>query len=335
MKHLYGIISAENSDQGLRLAPPVYGVREGSLTAVVSDTDITDYRTLPQEELRQHLRQHQEIIESILPHATILPMQFGSLLETDAQIRAMLSSHHQTRLDKTWRDLEGFIQMELVLLWEANTAVEQLSQELNIPQIQAEMATQSPDEQRRTQMEVGRMIQVGLARKQNELEQLVRDELEGIAQNIIKNSHMDEGMAVNLAVLLRQADSPAFEAALRRLDEKTGGAYLIRAVGPLPPHSFVQVTVKLPQLHHIEHARELLGLGQTSTLADIKKAYQNHAYYTQPDRNSGLGTVIKMTELAQCYKLLRELALNQGGETCRLDEAAVAETIILTIQKPE
>lgn len=334
MKHLYGIISTENSDKGLNLAPPVYGVQEGGLTAVVSDTEITDYRTLPQEELLQHLLHHQQIIESILPHATILPIQFGSLLETDRQIQAMLASH-QARLEKTWRDLAGFIQMELVLLWEVNTAVQQVGQELNIPQIQAEMATQAPAEQRRTQIEVGRMIQVGIARKQNELEQLVRDELEGIAQNIVKNPQMDEEMAVNLAVLLRQADSPAFEAALNQIDEKTAGAYLIRAVGPLPPHSFVQVTVKLPQFHHIEHARELLGLGQTSSLDALKKAYHNHAYYAHPDRNSDLGTVVKMTELAQCYKLLRELAVNQGGETCRFDEEGVAGTIILTIQKPE
>ena len=41
-----------------------------------------------------------------------------------------------------------------------------------------------------------------------------------------------------------------------------------------------------------------------------------------------------MLELAQAYKLLKELAENQGGDVCHMDAVSVEQTIALNLLYP-
>ncbi|MCA9980315.1 MAG: GvpL/GvpF family gas vesicle protein [Anaerolineales bacterium] len=317
MKHLYGVVSTA-VDEDITLDSPLYAVRVGQLTAVVKDIDIQHYRDIPQNELVEHLLAHQTVIETLLAYPRFLPAKFGSLFQTDAQIRTMLTAHKE-RLEATWREMAGLVQMEMVVLWDNQLVLQEIAAELGIAPEQADQS---------------RAAQMALVQRQDGLEAVVREAVAPVAQELANQPLLDDDTAVDIALLIHESNLPQLDQALATIDKQTGGAYLIRCVGPLPPHSFVQIHAQAPKPEQIDHARQLLGLGLQTTTAEMKEAYRQHPYYSQPTQQSDLQSILQMTELAQCYKMLREVAASQPGEVCRLDEAAVASTVVLTIQKP-
>ncbi|NET74496.1 MAG: GvpL/GvpF family gas vesicle protein, partial [Sphaerospermopsis sp. SIO1G2] len=267
-KQIYAVIGGE-------VAPDldgVYGVSAAGLTAVVGDSEVEDYRLLPQEELLKHLVQHQQVVEQLMADYAVLPIQFGSLLREDEQIGRMLGANQQ-RFSDLLDELQGLVQMELVVLWESAAVFNEIAAELDIPRINASLVGKTEGEIQAKQAEIGLKVQQSLAERQGVLERMLRDETAGFARGVIKNPQMDENMAVNLGVLLAEGDLPLLDSALESMDEKTDGRYLLRCVGPLPPHSFVKISVLAPQPQVIHEARIRLGLGTEATQKEIQQAY--------------------------------------------------------------
>jgi hypothetical protein len=318
MKHLYGVLSTA-VDNDIELDPPLYTIRVGQLTAVVKDIDIQQYHDIPQNELYEHLLAHQTVIETLLSYPRFLPAKFGSLFHNDHQIRTMLTVHRE-RLAATWREMAGLVQMEIVILWDNQLVLQEISAELDIALGQAAQS---------------RAAQMALVQRQDALEGVVREAVASVAQEVANQPLLDDDTAVDIALLMRETDLPQLDQALVEINQQTSGTYLIRCIGPMPPHSFVQLYAQAPKPTQIDHARQLLGLGMTTTRDEMKQAYRQHPYYSQPTQQSDLESILQMTELAQCYKMLREVAASQPGEVCHLDREAVANTVVLTIQKPE
>jgi hypothetical protein len=332
MKQLYALIFTPDTAVSF-LPSPLYTVSVGELTAVVRDVPAIDYQQLPQDELLQELIAQQQTLELLLPTYQLLPFQFGSLLVSDEQVAHCLATHHD-KLLAAWQGLTGLVQMEVGVKWGYTAVLNHIADALNLPQIQQEMQTQPAEQQRQTELEVQRMLSISLAQRQNELESLLREAVGELAQKINKLPQTDDNTAVNLALLLPATDQAELTTVLAELSEQLPEQCHIHQHGPLPPYSFVRVQVQQPNAEQVVHAQQLLGIGTSTSLAELKEAYQNHPYYSRPNENSDLGSIIKMTELAQCYKLLRDIAQNQpDGSVCRLDNTAVAQTILLTIHK--
>lgn len=303
MKQLYGVVVG--ADESLD------GVRVGRLTAVVGESQHAGYQQLPQPELLQEIVAHQRVVEELAWRYEVLPAQFGSLLPSEAQVQQLLTMHGET-LEAAWRELVGLVQMDVRLVWDSVAVGKAIAAELG----------------------AGRQVQLAMAQRQNELEALVRVALEPVALGMVKNPQADENTAVSVGVLLPDEARAQLDERLLGLDGQLAGRGRLESVGPFWPHSFARLQVRLPKPTHIAHARELLGLGERTTKAEMRTAYRQHPHYTRPDKNSDLDSIVKMTELAQCYKMLREVADSQPGEICDLDEATMAETILLTVQKP-
>jgi DnaJ-class molecular chaperone len=64
----------------------------------------------------------------------------------------------------------------------------------------------------------------------------------------------------------------------------------------------------MADFNQIEEARKLLGLGESATLKEIKRAYRKLAHRYHPDKHSGDDSVENgtMKQLNQAYKLLMD-----------------------------
>lgn len=327
MMQLYGILMA---DQALTLEPPLQIISSGLLKAVVGEAAVNSYRDLPPSELMPYLGEYQTTLAHLCQQGAVLPVQFGSLLHSKEQVEQVLRAH-QEAFERVLAQLGAMSQFELVLRWDARAILTEIANSMAVQQVKDELAGHPPNEIRAAQEGLRRQVQIAFVQRQAELEQAVRLQMQGLTKTIIKLPQTDDNMAAHLALVFPQAELERGRSLLENLRQRVQMKCQLEWTGPLYPRDLATVVVRVPNLSLVTHARELLGLGETADLQEIRTAYYNHKYYIRPDQNSDLDSIVNMLELAQAYKLLKELAENQGGEVCRMDSDAVQQTIAVNL----
>src|SRR5947209_5277273 len=127
-RYLYGLIRAadavELGNVGLEYdgqPARVYTLSVGSLGAVVSEQSARQ-KILP---LRKHLDPHHKVIREIMKTATIIPMTFGHVAKSEAEITQTLQRNRETieaQLDR----LDGKVEMGLKVKWDVDNIFEHL-----------------------------------------------------------------------------------------------------------------------------------------------------------------------------------------------------------------
>jgi len=130
--------------------------------------------------------------------------------------------------------------------------------------------------------------------------------LEEIGQDLVVNPTMNDRVVVNVALLVYEDGHNALEPGLELLDREFEGRLLFRCVGPLPPYSFATVEAQVPTFEALAEAQEQLGVEETATLDDIKRAYRRLGRRMHPDVNrQDPEAGARMAELTKAYELLR------------------------------
>jgi hypothetical protein len=149
-------------------------------------------------------------------------------------------------------------------------------------------------------------------------------------------------MVTNVALLLDATRQNDLDERLETLDALFNGRLQIRCVGPLPPYSFATLEIQTLPFEAVDAARQLLGLAEDVNTAEIKRAYRQLAAQAHPDLNpSAAHAAEHMEALTAAYQLLSTLAKAQAPTDeghdwpCHLDQAAVAQTMLLTVVRQE
>jgi DnaJ-class molecular chaperone len=124
----------------------------------------------------------------------------------------------------------------------------------------------------------------------------------------------------------------------------------------LPPYSFASVDVKVPTFEAIDDARRRLGMGETATRDEVKRAYHRVAGKLHPDHNVGDPQAEeRMAEVSKAYKLLTVYAKHvqrsagrrdhpgteerggggAGEGACSFSREAVEQTLLITVKRQE
>jgi hypothetical protein len=74
-------------------------------------------------ELETHFRAHEAVLEHVLVNTTVLPMRFGTIVASRAQVIALLG-HRQGDLLSALQRLEGKVEWGLNVTWDASAARE-------------------------------------------------------------------------------------------------------------------------------------------------------------------------------------------------------------------
>ena len=330
MKQLYGIIAL---DEQVEWPAPLYGVVHGRLTAVVGEAAVTSFRDVPPPELMGYLEAYQEILAGLCQQTAVLPVQFGSLLHSDEQVEQVLRTHAD-EFERLLGQLAEMIQLEVALTWDARAILTEIANSLHVGNVKQEVEGRSAAEIRAAQEGLRRQVQITFVQRQAELEQVVRQQVQPVAHTVVKLPQTDDNTAVHLALIVPRAEQERAQQLLDTLRQRIQMKCHLDWRGPLYPRDFASVVVRVPNFSLVAHARELLGLGETAVLEEIRAAYYAHKYYIQPSQNSNLDSIVNMLELAQAYKLLKELAENQGGDVCHMDAVSVEQTIALNLLYP-
>jgi len=350
VKYVYGVIA---SSETVHFGPvgiggrgdDVYTVPYHDLAAVVSDCPPVDYKKLKdKEQLLHDLANHQAVIEGVMKRFTVLPIKFGTMVKDQDEVMSILRQGYFS-LQEAYAALEGKVEVEVVATWEVSDVFQEISAEEGIAELKAKVESRSRLRGIPDRVKLGKMVFESLNRRREGYQNQVVGALAGCTLDLQKNSLMDDGMVLNVAFVLEEAQMEEFDRRLDELDEALNGRLNFRRVGPLPPYSFSTVEVRPISQNEVKKARKLLDLaGDAISLKEVKGAYYALAQEHHPDAQQGNGAGDeRFAQIAAAHQLLSGYCLGQAAAAgivarkeaeshrCSFSPAAISEGILVSI----
>ena len=245
-------------------------------------------------------------------------------------------------------ELAGKAQTELLVQWNLQEVFAEIGQSEEIAGLRLVAQAASPEDCGGA-LEVGRTVQALLARRRAAIAECLLPRLVDVARDSVVNVTQNDGIVLNVALLLDEEGRRRLDALLSELDAEFSGRLDFRAVGPLPPCSFATLEVETPRFAEIDAARRLLRLPDVVTAADVKAAYHRVASAVHPDLNpDAKEAAARMSELSEAHTLLSHFVrcLTTPGPrpadrrsaarpTCSLTPAAVERALLFSIARSD
>jgi len=342
-RYIYGVIpTSQPLTFGVSAFPPrpqeVRTLVHDDLACVVSDYAGVDFASLPKEALLHCLMAHQEVTERVMKECPILPVKFGTLLDSDADVQRLLEQNRK-RLSQALERLAGKVEMEVVATWDLKRVLEEIGQEEEILRLKESIAGRPAAEALERQIEAGKIVKERLDCRREGYQRRLLESLRGAALDMQPHALIADEMVVNVAFLIEREREAAFDEQVRALDEAFKGEASFRIVGPLPPYSFAIVEVIRPSAEKLEGARHLLGLGADVSQAEVKQAFRRLAAQTHPDARgqNGQGDQ-EFVRAREAYDLLTTYCRGQedggaGGQRLSLAPEDVSRTFLVNIRR--
>lgn len=310
--YVYGVI---NSNEKKELTPAmkassraVYTIPYQDIACVVSNHQESslDYKT--REKAAKELINHQTIVENVMKEFTIIPIKFGTTLDSADEVRRILEKGYLDFREKLG-EIDNKIELDVVAFWDdLNSVIKKIGEEnKEIMKFKEEIAKKSPADAFQERIKIGSRIKDILDKKRCALQ---REMLEFLTNKVKideskKHVLMADQMVLNCAFLLDRDRENEFDQALGELNEKYKERINFRCVGPLPLYSFFTFEVKKVDFDDIDEAKKLLGLGEEVNALEIKTSYRRLARDRHPDRfPDDIDAQQKFEEIRSAYKML-------------------------------
>ncbi|MGV1005987.1 MAG: GvpL/GvpF family gas vesicle protein [Candidatus Nanopelagicales bacterium] len=237
--YFYGIVRGEISDAVLATPtidgePGLYGMAQGTLTAIVSDAHAKRYPVS-----RVNMLRHEAVVEAAMAAQDVLPARFGIVRDANLIVDELLSPHHDGLMTELER-LAGCFEFGVKISWKNLQSVV-ASLVAADPVLQRARDRLGPRTPQRTRLDIGKRVE---AKKE---EARIAEGDEAVAALTASGGTVEastgdviaELMVVNSSFLVHRARVDEFMAAVEAYDKTSHDKYLIQVIGPLPPYSFV------------------------------------------------------------------------------------------------
>jgi len=319
--YLYGVMPA---DKARSFGPigidggEVRVVTHGVVAMVTSPAARIDFSRLPPEKALQYLAEHQRVLERVMTDSAVIPLKFGTLADDDRQILDILQSGSPgaPAFAHALEQYAGKFEWDLVACWaDLQAVLSEIAAEPAVASMKAEVsahwpASRSAGPTTEQRIQLGRLVRKLLTRRRDRIAAEVVAALRAQWPEIVVNPTKDDAMILHVAVLIGRDEESLFDQLIDRLNCDYKDRLNFRCVGPLPPYSFATAEVRAVDAEELDAARQLLGVGERLSPAEIKAAYRRVLPEVHPDRNPGADAAERMKELVAAHQLLEEYALN-------------------------
>ncbi len=279
--YLYGILAAPCAP-----LPEVAGVggdvrtlQSGAVGAVVGAPPKAALADLSRETALRLLLSHQEVMEAAHSVTSILPIRFGAVAQDESAVFRALHAGREI-FSKLLAGFANCSQYEIAVTWPLEGVMAEIAAEPAIVEGRESAGLAGGQE---AAMRLGQAVAASLARRRDAVQAQLLHRLGSVAMNATPNAIMNDRMAANIAVLVRNAEVTQLHAAIDALDRDLGGRLTFRMVGPLPPASFATVHIDFLSAAQIESAKEMLGLSGALSHEAIMGAFRSKAREIHPD----------------------------------------------------
>ena len=329
-KHLYGVIGASGN---LNIGPirvgnqdnEAYLVTYKELSAIVSNTPFTDYKTMTKDVVIRYLLDHQKVVESVMGSCPIISFKFGSLAHSEKEVEQILTQGYN--LFKSllpW--VRERVEFELVASWDREKVFKALyEEESEIRFLQEIIERKSEEDALLEKIKLGKLVHQYLIKRKVLFKDKILSQLKGCTESQCDHDVMDDIMVLNTAFLLRKEMESEFDHRIQYLDQTFLGKVCFKVIGPLPLYSFGCIEAEWVNAGEIREALALLGLNENASSTDVRNAYYRKAQSIHPDKmGDPLNSPSEFEKLAEAYKFLRKY-YNQHRSFPREDRILLME----------
>lgn len=301
-KYIYGIVE---TPEARSFGPCAYTIPYRDISAAVSDSEVFDFRTMTKEAAARHLLEHQRVIEEIMDSHTVIPMKLGTFAPGVRGVEEILTTGY-AMFKKIFLVIIGKIEMDVVAAWnDIGSIIREIGEHPDIKNLKEELVSRPEGASLKDRMRMGAMVKYFLDGRKQRLAVETEVTLSDLVMNKRRHGLMDDSMIFNTAFLIDKDKKAEFENRLCKINSLYEEKINFRCVGPLPPYSFYTAAIKKMSVAEIKWAKGKLGLGDSITEEEIKRAYRNSALECHPDMTLG-ETNGQFSELNRAYNLLLE-----------------------------
>lgn len=218
----------------------VYTLHHGDLAAVVSDTPLRLY-----DPTRENLLAHQMVNEVVMRDHTVIPMSFGTIFRTDADVVELLRSTG-TAFSDVLSTIRGKIELGLKVIWDRERVVAELEAEDEaIRGLRQEIANAANGSTYFARMQLGRLVEAALEERADEFVASIYETLRPLSVASRSNKLIGDNMILNVAFLVERANEDEFDEGVEELSRRYDGLLSFKYTGPWPPYNFVNIKLKL------------------------------------------------------------------------------------------
>jgi len=244
-KYLYCLIKEKKSKEFNVLGiegGKVYTISEGELSAVVSDAGIKEYPIS-----RENTLTHQKVIEEVMKEYDVLPISFGTVAESEKNIREKILKLKTRELSNALEKIKGKVELNLKAVWLDLPSIfqEMVKKNREIQAAKREASKVSGMAGTNLRIEVGKMVASLLEKKKEREANTILKPLKKIAEDFKENKVQLDQVIFNAAFLISKEKEKEFDEEVSKLGEKYDGRIRFLYVGPLPPFNFVELELSL------------------------------------------------------------------------------------------
>jgi hypothetical protein len=214
-------------------------IEYGDLAAVVSDARATVY-----DITRDNLMAHQRVVEESMRHADVLPVAFGTVARDDRDVREKLLRREHDALRDHLAYVHDRVELALKALWNRDRLFSEIVAERDdIRSLRDLIAQQPPDAAYFERIQLGELTNAAIDDKRERDAEAILDVLRPLAVDVQLNRLLTDLMVLNGSFLVDRDRIEAFDAQVKQLGELNAERLVFQYVGPLPPYSFVNISV--------------------------------------------------------------------------------------------
>jgi hypothetical protein len=212
---------------------PVTVVRHGEVGALISEVPIDAPLGLP-----DHLIAYRELLDSVAVAVPVLPVRFGTVLESREAVAELLGVQHDGYL-AALGELEGRVEYVVRARYVERTLLtEVLTEHPEAAALRDQLRGQPEDATRDLRIQLGEMINQAVEARRAADTQRLTDFLAPLSVGIAPQPPGHEQDAANAAFLIERDRRAEFEEAVGQLADEWQERATVRLLGPLAAYDF-------------------------------------------------------------------------------------------------
>lgn len=238
--YVYGVLDATDpAPQGTGIGgAPLHVIAGDGVTALVSD--------LPTESIRlgrEEITLHAEVLERALAGGPVLPMRFGVVMEGEPAVRSRLLDAHREALRTQLEDMKNKVELRIRATYDEDTLMREIVESSSeVKRARDSLRGKPEDATYYDRIQLGELVASELERRREHDAEQILARLSPLANDVHVAPGGHERVALNASFLVEAQRVADFDQAVDKVGRDQAGRMRIKYVGPLPPHSFVELS---------------------------------------------------------------------------------------------